>query len=258
MIKISNLLKMKVKAGVVHLILTALLISLLFSTMIFMMYPGPLFELEGGKKVLTIVLLVDLVIGPFLTFIVFDPLKKSLKMDLAIIVALQLSFLAYGIKVVIDARPVFLVFSKDRYVIVSAADIDVEQLQFKGMKQLSYSGPKLVGVNVTDKETLSKITYEVAQGGAEVEFRSEYYEPYDRFKSMVAERALDISTLNIDENHKKEFHAIVREHELNLEGIDENKFGLLPVLGKAKVMSAVVKKDSAQIIGYIDYDPWES
>ena len=39
---------------------------------------------------------VDVVIGPLLTLIVFDPKKKHLKFDLVVIAALQLAALAYG------------------------------------------------------------------------------------------------------------------------------------------------------------------
>ena len=48
-------------------------------------YPQPYFAAMGGATLILLLIGVDVVIGPLITLIVFDPKKKSLRFDLAVI-----------------------------------------------------------------------------------------------------------------------------------------------------------------------------
>ena len=107
------------KAAAIHLGLTALIAATVVIVMLMLWYPRPYFDAMGGRELLTIIVGVDVTIGPLLTLIVFDLKKKSLKFDLAVIVVLQVAALAYGAWVTFEARPAYVVFVKDRFQVVA-------------------------------------------------------------------------------------------------------------------------------------------
>ncbi len=247
-----TLLQPKFKATALHLVLTAIFVSFVVGGMILFMYPGPFFEMEGGTEVLKILVLVDLVIGPFLTFIVFKPNKASLKFDLSAIVVFQLAFLIYGVSVITSARPAFLVFSKDRYVVVSAGEVEESKIQYPELLPLSYNGPKLVGVLVTDPKLSSQILSEVLQGEKDVEFRPEFYQPYINFSELVKERLKSLNNKKLSDEHRRKLEDLI-----SAEGVAWEDLGYLPVVGKMKDKAAIVRRDTTEIIGYLDIDPWK-
>src|SRR3954471_17281769 len=93
-------------------------------------YPAPIFEALGAARLAALVLGVGLVVGPLLTWIVLTPGKPAhlARLDLAVIAALQVAALAYGLFVVTQARPVYLVFVRDRFEITTASEIRREEL----------------------------------------------------------------------------------------------------------------------------------
>ena len=81
-------------------------------------YPQPYFSIDGGWQGIRLVGAVDLVLGPFITFLIFD-LRKSRQaiiFDLVTILVIQLSALAYGVYATYTQRPVAIVLA-DEYVI---------------------------------------------------------------------------------------------------------------------------------------------
>ena len=74
---------------------------------------------------MVLVVSCDLVLGPLITFTIFDKRKPwpELRRDLAIVVALQLAALGYGLHTVIIARPVVLALEEDRFRVVAAPGV---------------------------------------------------------------------------------------------------------------------------------------
>jgi hypothetical protein len=72
-------------------------------------YPGILSQVDDGwHRALLLIAGVDLVLGPLLTLIVFNPAKKSLKFDLSVIAVTQLAALIAGLYTVHTTRPLAL------------------------------------------------------------------------------------------------------------------------------------------------------
>jgi len=112
----------KLKAFVSHLILSALLIGGCLMVVVYIWFPGTLFETEKTWEALQILIPVDIVLGPILTFLVFKPGKKSLKADLSIIAGIQVAALLYGIWTVYSQRPVILTFNIHEFQVITAAE----------------------------------------------------------------------------------------------------------------------------------------
>ena len=109
-------------AAGIHLLLSATALGALLAVTLLWWYPDFLFETDGGWTGLRIVVLVDLVLGPLLTFAVFVRGKRGLRFDLSLIAALQIGALLFGAWVLYSERPLALVFNDGRFYSVSRQD----------------------------------------------------------------------------------------------------------------------------------------
>jgi hypothetical protein len=66
------------RAAGIHFILSAIVALLLTTPIIFWLYPSPFFQAAGGLNLLGMILGIDVILGPTLTFIVFNKAKASL------------------------------------------------------------------------------------------------------------------------------------------------------------------------------------
>src|SRR5690606_20328191 len=139
----GHALRARLRAGTFSLGVSAAVVGTVAATIAFVMHTMPFFWATGGIKLVAIVAMVDIVLGPLLVFLVYDQRKKSLRRDLAIIVCFQLAAIAYGIHASVLARPVFMTFVVDRFELVSAAEVDPEELGKAPAKfrTLSLNGP---------------------------------------------------------------------------------------------------------------------
>ncbi|MCW9032447.1 MAG: hypothetical protein OQK58_13220, partial [Gammaproteobacteria bacterium] len=77
------------KAFSIHFAISFVIFLILLYFILVQWYPQPLFSTDGGWRVIRIIVGVDLIIGPFLTLIVFKSGKPGLKFDLAMIALVQ-------------------------------------------------------------------------------------------------------------------------------------------------------------------------
>jgi hypothetical protein len=104
------LLKAKFVALSIH-ILFSLLLVLLGLALLSTWYPSWLFRSDGGIQVFWLLLGVDLVIGPLLTFVLYNPAKsiKERCIDVSLVLILQFSAFGYGMYQAWQQRPLALV-----------------------------------------------------------------------------------------------------------------------------------------------------
>lgn len=96
----------------IHFLASLVVFAILTALIFFYWFPGILRVADPSwQHILLVIAGVDLVLGPALTLIVFNPAKKSLKMDLTIIAAIQIAALAYGSYTVHNTRPLALSLS---------------------------------------------------------------------------------------------------------------------------------------------------
>ena len=98
------------QACLTHFGISLILFLFLLSIIIFVWYPGDLIH-AGGWQGIKIVAGVDLVLGPLLTLVIYNPMKKSLPFDLFVIAMIQISALGYGVWNVYNEKPEALVLS---------------------------------------------------------------------------------------------------------------------------------------------------
>lgn len=123
-------IKDKLKAFSVHLSVSAVLTIILVCIILFSWFPNE-FVYAGGVTGLKIIIGVDLVLGPVLTFIVFNKNKFNLKFDLAIICIIQISCMAGGVWLMQKERPIAQVIAEDGIHIITKGDLDLYKVKIE-------------------------------------------------------------------------------------------------------------------------------
>lgn len=93
-------------------------------------YPDDLLRLQGGWSVFLLVLLVGLVVGPGLSWLALNRVKtrRHFRMDVGLIVLLQVTALGYGGYVLATQKPEFLVFLHDRFHIITTGALEGNEM----------------------------------------------------------------------------------------------------------------------------------
>ena len=100
----------RLTAALIHLSLSVVATGLLAAAMWFALYPPPYFWIDGGWSVLRILIVADVILGPLLTFVVYNRAKREWKRDLIIIALVQIIAFGYGAWTMARYRPVFAAY----------------------------------------------------------------------------------------------------------------------------------------------------
>lgn len=180
------------KASGLHLLISIGVAVVAIAGMLLVWYPWPLFQAAGGNELVMILTAVDVVIGPLLTLAVFKAGKRGLKFDLTVIAVLQVCALAYGGYVVYLARPAYIVFVKDRFEVVAAADIAPESLaeaRDPRYRSLPVLGPELVAADFPEDPAERKKLVDLALAGLDLHNFPKYFHPYESRRRQVLDKA---------------------------------------------------------------------
>jgi len=244
-------MSVRVKAFGVHL-LTSAVIALAVVALVFgLWYPAPLAAATGVTGIFLILLIVDVCLGPLLTLLVYKEGKKTLVMDLTIIVLLQLGALGYGVYTVAEGRPAWLVFSVDRFELVRINDIDERKLDeaAKAFKTPSWFGPQWVAAhNPADADARNTLMFEAIMGGTDISARPNLYVPVNEQWQNIQNRAQELTKL-------AEFNTnAALEAELGNDW-QVQPYTWLPLKANNQDMVVLVG-EQGKVIEIIDLRPW--
>jgi hypothetical protein len=223
----------------------------------FAWYPPPLHRISGVGEMLLLVLIADVTLGPVLTFIVFDRRKHSLRFDLACICFMQLAALTYGLYTVEAGRPHYVVFVKDRFEIVSKADLqpgDRAAARGNPAADTNWFGPRIVAAELpSSQKERARILFESALGGRDLQHFPERFREYSSHASLAAANArplADLRALNPTE-HGEVDTAIGRI------GMPESRLGFLPIKGLVGDATMLVDASTGTIVEMAALRPWQ-
>lgn len=243
----NSLFKDKIKATSVHLVISLALVALCFAIIFFIWYPSPLIKATGVGALFIMMLAIDLILGPALTFLVYKKYKKTLKFDLLVIAAIQLSALGYGLYSMYDGRPVWIAFAVDRFELVRANDIIWSEHGNK-LKTPQF-GPEYIFVDIktkTPKQQLDMMLKDAKYGVSPVQ-RSEFYRPLKFAKPEIINKALPL--LDLEEfNSAKQVKALVDHYP--------TANGWLPLKANNVDMVILINKSNAEVVNIVDLRPW--
>lgn len=216
------------KAFGIHLLLSLMFFSTLVIAMLVFWFPGTLFFVDGGIQGLKIVAMVDLVLGPLLTLVVYKPGKKTLKLDLAVIAAIQFAALGYGYYTTWNQHTVALVFSENQFVTLSrAAHVDANrELEARGEQPVnvaSFGGesPQLL---VTPLQgNYGKLLQETMNGYPEFHERSDHFVRLSDNYYLIHDQQLDAYSIR-KTNDWPAIEKSLADHQKSIDEVDLYRF----------------------------------
>lgn len=245
----------RLRAAAIHLGISAAVAALAALLVFFLWYPWPYRELSGGRELFMIVVAVDVVLGPLITFAVFNRAKpaRELRRDLAVVGVLQLLGLLYGLSTVHLARPVHMVFEIDRFRVVHLVDIP-EELEAKapaGIEVAPWGGPTLIAARpfASEKENF-EVTVQALQG-VQIGARPDMWQTYDAARERVRQAAKPVTVL------QSRFPARQAEIEATLQRLGRTaaNTAYLPVIArKAEAWTVLLDAGNADVVGYLPLD----
>lgn len=192
-------LRAGLRAAAIHLILSAVVAALAAVLVFRIWYPNPFRELTGGVQLFLVVVGVDLVCGPLLTWVIFNPLKprRELVTDVSVVALIQLAALAYGLYSVAVARPIYVVYEVDRFQVVTMADVQPNALrpELGGLHRVPWAGPRIIGVRDPKDAQESISSLDLSLQGIEPSARPDWWQSYEQTKPKVLLRAQPVSVL---------------------------------------------------------------
>jgi hypothetical protein len=244
------------KAGAVHLGISTCIAALAATLVLGIWYPFPFHSLASGGYLLGLTVGVIVVCGPLLTIILYDPYKsrRALMLDLSLVSLLQLGALAYGLYSMALARPVVLAFETDRFVTVSAAQIDPAQLPQAppDLRHLSWGGPRLIGTRPPKDNREMVASIDQSLQGVEPSARPGWWQTYEKNETEVQTRMKKLSDLRAQRPAEAQAVIDAAVHKINLP-LDQLYY--LPLTSQ-KILDGwiILLNDRAKIVGYASVD----
>lgn len=244
----------RTRAALIHFSGSATVAATAAALVFLLWYPYPYSLLAGGRGLFVLITTVDVVMGPLLTFAVFNRRKPAseLRRDLAIIVLLQLAALSYGMHTMFIARPVVFALEGDRFRVVAEADVLMNEMPLAppALRELSLTGPVMVRTvdpSAEDKfEAIGK-----ALAGNDLGTRPKYWRPWDDVaRQEVRSGAKQLAELRAQyPAHIAEIDAAVAKTKLPSERV---KF--LPIISRHLDAVMLVDTQSGELVGFVPLD----
>jgi hypothetical protein len=225
-------LRSRVRAAGIHLLICAAAAMLAASLVFGVWFPGIYRLIAGGTGLFLLIAGVDVVLGPLLTFVVFDLGKgwPQLKRDLAIIGLIQVAALLYGLAATYQARPVAMVFEADRFRVIAAGQVYLPELDKARpeYQKLPLSGPWLLGTRAPAAGDESSNALFMALGGVDRAERPMFWQPYSMSTADALSRSRPLSVLL----RRYPIHADEIEQKLRELRIDAGTAKFLPLIAR--------------------------
>jgi len=240
------------KASGIHLLLSAAIAIAVVAFMLTVWYPWPLFEAAGGSGLILILVGVDVTLGPLITLIIFKAGKKGLRFDLTVIALVQLAALAYGIYTFYLARPVYLIFTLDRFELVTAKDLDPKDLATVTRKEFQHpplGRPQYAAAVFPNDPALKAKIMETSIWGKDLQMYPQYYVPYSEQALAAVQRAQSLSAIS-----KRDPEAI--KSYLSASGRSEDSVKFLPLRTPSKDGIVLLDAESGKPMQILLINPW--
>jgi hypothetical protein len=247
-------INVRAKASVIHFALSVFVAGLSAILVFALWYPYPYSDISGGRELFVLLIAVDVIIGPLVTFVVYNKQKPlaELRRDLVVVALLQTLALGYGLWTVAKARPVHIVFEIDSFRVVQSIDIP-EELLSKAPKNITafpLTGPTLIGLRPFRNEQEKFEMTLAALGGIHLSARPELWQDYDDSRKAVIAAAKPIR--NLLQRYPE--YAKVIQDVVTGRSISDDGLMYLPLVGRKSVWTVLVDGKTANILGFIPLD----
>ena len=118
-------------AFAIHMAISLVIFFILLVCITQYWYPGILFDSSNGWKAVGLIVGIDLILGPLLTLLVFNPTKSSIKFDLWVIALIQTAALIYGTWTIHSSRPLAIAYVNTSFITLYANADNASEVQEK-------------------------------------------------------------------------------------------------------------------------------
>nr|ESK36732.1 hypothetical protein F987_03545 [Acinetobacter gyllenbergii NIPH 230] len=242
------MLRDRFKAFAVHLSLSAL-VGLVCAFIIYKVWF--IAPLEIATKITPIFLMmvgIDIIVGPLLTFLVYKKGKKTLKLDLSVIVIIQCIALIYGVFNIYQSRPLWIAFDQDSFYLVRANEVDLESEKKAAVAYQSriVGKPQFVSIKRPDIET---------QKGKELRFydfmgmnlavkKPELYDSMNSARQALSTQAFSLQDL---EKYNANTSLILSKYP--------QADAFLPLKTNVIDMTVLINKEKGEVVKIVDLRP---
>lgn len=249
----NNKMKNKIKAFFIHLSLSFIVISFFISLIIYFWYPLDYIEITNFKNIAVLIISIDLILGPVLTFIVYVPDKKGLYFDLLVIAVLQFSALIYGVYTLYETHPLFITYNHQGFKLIQANEVTPSMAKYEQFRISKLSSPHIAFAKMPDdleKQTEIMVGVDL-KGEPDIDKRTEYYEPYKDHLHIILSGALDKNKIFSKKNRTKEIELFLEKNK----NIDS--FSFLPLTGINGDATIAIDEKTAEFVGTLHINPWK-
>ena len=241
-----------------HLLLSVVIAGSILAIAKLMWYPNAIMIALGATKVFLLVILVDACFGPVLTFATYNKNKsrKSITLDFSIIIFLQLAALAYGSYTLYAGRPVYYVFSVDRFELVQANDIPQAFLDDEASGEygrLPIRQAKWLYAELPDDiNERNALLFGQIETGTDLAQTPRYYQPLESGAELVREKIGSLNDLRQRNDGATFDDKVIKDLALS----DTVNYGFLPLAAKKKDLSIILDRKTLEVIKIVDLYPW--
>jgi len=214
-------------------------------------YQWPLLLTVDGVRIVGLLVGVDLILGPTLTFVVFTPGKRGLMLDLVVIAVVQLSALVYGLVALYGARPVFVAFTGARFEVVQSNQLDRRELRSAGVVP-PYWRPDWIATRRDERPDVHAQIMLEAMQGRDYALRPQYYVTLGSVNASVLAASRPVAELRLlNVERDGQISSWLKRHNLA-----ESAVRFLPLKAPTRDMAVIVQSSDGVVVAIAPFTPW--
>lgn len=239
----------KAKATGIHFSISTLIFGVFLYLMLTKWYPLPYFHTDGGWEGTKLMIAVDLVLGPLLTFIVFHPSKKvrALLFDVSFIATIQIIALIWGGHTVYSKRTMAIVYSEEIFNPVTYDKLSRHGISDQQLSKLSDNILPIVYLKQPKKREEHLAQLENLKKGIGVFEQIELYRPIKPFVNEILKNPINVDKgLKEKPEFRKQVEAILSERNVELKDV-----GFKIYNGTHRQGFIMINRKSGEVLGMV-------
>ena len=244
----------KSNAALTHLWPSILVLAVIGSLILFVWYPSSFLQFKDTGKFSLLLVITASFTGPALTWFIYTKGKRGLGFDLIIIGLIQLTAIAWGTGALYQNRPYFMVFTVDRFEVLSMRDVDLAGITDPRFLNKPLVGPiQLYAGMPKDEESFQRLLKEIMfEGKPDLQFRTEFWSLYTEKQQLALQNSRPLFELR---SARPEYVGVIDKLVKN-HGDDIDHLNFVPAMMQNGQFAVILDADSGEVIDSLVIDPW--
>jgi len=242
------------RAALTHLWPSLLVLAGFACLLLLVWFPYPFRQFAESDRFALALVLSATFIGPVMTWLVYKPGKRGLLLDLVVISLIQAAAFGWGALSLYQNRPYFMVFTVDRFEVLSARDVDFAWIRDTRFLDKPSTGPILLFANMpTDPGAYQQLLREVMfEGKPDLQFRPEFWSLYTERKAQVLQKSRPLADLR---DHRPDSQDAV-DRLVQSHGGDIGRLGFVPALFRDGQFAVILDTANGDVVDSLLISPW--